>query len=115
MIVPHHTNMDSSLGAGVVHADGRPVWCALRWPPATPLLAQGLRLLEIVQQRGAFESEAPDPDWRVAWGGFGGSAQTALLRGHRIGFHPAPTTTRMALARTARRLRRAHRRPGARA
>jgi hypothetical protein len=86
MIVPHHTNMDSSLDAGVVHADGRPVWCALHWPQVTPLLQQGVRLVEIVQGRGAFESEAPDRDWLVRWGGFGGSVRTALLRGHRLGF-----------------------------
>lgn len=86
MIVPHHTNMDSSVKEGVVREDGRPFWCAMHWPPVTPLLRQGLRLVEIVQNRGAFESEAPDPAWRVHWGGFGGSVQTALLRGHRLGF-----------------------------
>jgi len=42
--------------------------------------------VEMVQNRGAFETEAPDPRWRVAWGGFGGSVQTALMRGHRVGF-----------------------------
>lgn len=86
MIVPHHTNMDSSVQAGVVREDGRPFWCAMHWPLVTPLLRQGLRLVEIVQNRGAFESEATDAAWRVRWGGFGGSVQTALLRGHRIGF-----------------------------
>ncbi|MBN1250238.1 MAG: hypothetical protein JXC32_21420 [Anaerolineae bacterium] len=86
MIVPHHTNMDSSVRAGVVHRDGRPFWCAMHWPLATPLMRQGVRLVEIVQNRGAFETEAPDPRWRVAWGGFGGSVQTALWRGHRLGF-----------------------------
>jgi hypothetical protein len=86
MIIPHHTNMDSSVSEGVVRDDGRPYWSALHWPQATPLLQQGLRLVEIVQQRGAFETEVPDPDWRVAWGGLGGSVRTALLRGHRIGF-----------------------------
>lgn len=86
MLVPHHTNMDSSVREGVVRDDGRPFWCAMHWPLVTPLLHQGMRLVEIVQNRGAFETEAPDPDWRVHWGGFGGSAQTALLRGHRLGF-----------------------------
>jgi hypothetical protein len=86
MIVPHHTNMDSSVRAGVVHKDGRPFWCAMHWPLATPLMRQGVRLVEMVQNRGAFEAEAPDPLWRAAWGGFGGSVQTALLRGHRLGF-----------------------------
>ena len=86
MVVPHHTNMDSWVDAGVVHSDGRPFWCALHWPSPTPLVRQGTRLVEIVQNRGAFESEAPDPDWRVRWGGFGGSVQTALARGYRLGF-----------------------------
>jgi hypothetical protein len=86
MIIPHHTNMDSAVSEGVVRDDGRPYWCALHWPPVTPLLHQGLRLVEIVQHRGAFESESPDADWRGAWGGFGGSVRTALLRGHRAGF-----------------------------
>jgi len=86
MIVPHHTNMDSSVDAGVVRDDGRPFWCALHWPLPTPLLRQGLRLIELVQNRGAFESEVPDPLWHGRWGGFGGSARTALTRGHRIGF-----------------------------
>ncbi|MGC9522857.1 MAG: hypothetical protein ACP5HG_13365 [Anaerolineae bacterium] len=86
MIVPHHTNMDSSMKAGVVREDGRPFWCGMHWPQTTPLLRQGVRLLEIVQNRGAFEMEEPNPDWRVHWGRLGGSARTALLRGHRVGF-----------------------------
>lgn len=86
LIVPHHTNMDSSVREGVVGEDGRPFWCAMHWPLVTPLLQQGLRLVEMVQNRGAFETEAPDPEWRVHWGGFGGSVQTALMRGHRLGF-----------------------------
>lgn len=86
MIVPHHTNVDAAVGEGVLRDDGRPFWYAFQWPYVTPLLRQGLRLVEIVQNRGAFETEARDPDWRVRWGGFGGSAQTALLRGHRVGF-----------------------------
>lgn len=86
MIVPHHTNMDSSVSEGVVREDGRPFWCAMYWPPATEVTRRAVRLVEIVQNRGAFETEAPDPAWRVAWGGFGGSAQTALMRGHRLGF-----------------------------
>ena len=86
MIVPHHTNMDSWVDTGIVHSDGRPFWCALHWPPPSPLMQQGTRLVEIVQNRGAFEAETPDPEWRGHWGGFGGSAQTALMRGHRLGF-----------------------------
>jgi hypothetical protein len=86
MIVPHHTNMTSSVSEGVVRDDGRPFWCAMHWPLPTPLLRQALRLIEVVQNRGAFETEMPDPKWRVHWGQFGGSAQTALMRGHRLGF-----------------------------
>ncbi len=86
MIVPHHTNMDSSASAGVVRSDGRSFWCALHWPLVTPLLRQGLRLVEIVQNHGAFETEMPDALWRVRWGRLGGSVRTGLLRGHRLGF-----------------------------
>ncbi|MGC9468255.1 MAG: hypothetical protein ACP5HS_06675, partial [Anaerolineae bacterium] len=74
------------VSEGVVRDDGRPFWCAMHWPLVTPLLRQGLRLVEIVQNRGSFETEEADPVWHVRWGRFGGSVQTALLRGHRVGF-----------------------------
>jgi hypothetical protein len=38
------------------------------------------------QSRGTFESEDIQPEWEVKYGGLGGSAQTALMRGYRTGF-----------------------------
>ncbi len=84
LLIPHHSNMDSFVRERVVHADGRPYWCALHFPlPADRAI---LRLFEMVQSRGAFESEEADEDWRIYDGGLGGSARTALTRGYRIGF-----------------------------
>lgn len=84
LLIPHHSNMDSFVREHVVHPDGRPYWCALHFPlPADRAI---LRLFEMVQARGAFESEETDEAWRIYDGGLGGSARTALIRGYRIGF-----------------------------
>jgi len=87
LIIPHHTNMDNAAGKG--KPGSVPAWAAFHWPHKK--YPQHLRLIEINQQRGAFESEVPDPLWQPAFwkqfsGGLGGSAQTGLARGHRIGF-----------------------------
>lgn len=87
LLIPHHSNMGNE--GGNVHPDGRSYWAAYRWPSQP--FPKHLRLIEINQQRGAFETEVPDPDWQPPFwnpqqGGLGGSAQTALARGHRIGF-----------------------------
>ncbi len=87
LVIPHHTNMGNE--GSMVREDGRSYWTAYRWPSQP--FPQHLRLIEINQQRGAFESEVPDPEWQPPFwhrrqGGLGGSAQTALARGHRIGF-----------------------------
>jgi hypothetical protein len=87
LVIPHHTNMDNAAGKG--EPDTAPGWTAFHWPK-TPI-QHHLRLIEINQQRGSFESEIPDPVWQPPFwkrfhGGLGGSAQTALIRGHRIGF-----------------------------
>ena len=84
LFVPHHANMDSQVSEGVVREDGRPYWCAMHWP--LPAERKALRLVEIVQNRGCFEAEVPDPDWKILYGGLGGSARTALMRGYRVGF-----------------------------
>jgi len=81
MYIPHHTNTTSGP---VVGADGLPLWCAMDWP--IPANNDAMRLVEICQVRGVFESEAFDPDWGVVSGGYGGSVQTALTRGYRLGF-----------------------------
>jgi len=76
--------MDSWVRERVVREDGRPFWCAMHFP--LPAERSVVRLYEMVQTRGAFETEETDPLWRVADGGLGGSARTALLRGYRAGF-----------------------------
>jgi hypothetical protein len=68
----------------VVREDGRPFWCAMHFP--MPADRSVMRLFEMVQGRGAFETEQTDLDWRIRHGGFGASALTALAKGYRIGF-----------------------------
>jgi hypothetical protein len=87
IVVPHHTNMDNAAGKG--QAGTQPAWSAYHWPREP--YPQHLRLMEMNQQRGSFETEIPDTDWQPPFwknfrGGLGGSAQTALAKGHRIGF-----------------------------
>lgn len=84
VIVPHHTNMDSYMREKVVREDGRPFWCAMHWP--IPADRRVVRLFEMVQTRGCFETEETDEQWRIYDGGLGGSARTALMRGYRLGF-----------------------------
>ncbi len=84
LVVPHHPNMDSYVREGVVRDDGRPWWCAMHWP--IPADRSVIRLVEIVQARGCFETEQTDEDWRIWDGGLGGSVRTALARGYRLGF-----------------------------
>jgi len=81
VIVPHHTNAHSG---GVVGPDGRAMWGPMHFP--LPADRQAVRLIEIVQSSGAYESEQPDETWRIRRAGFGGSARTALMRGYRLGF-----------------------------
>ena len=83
LYAPHHSNMDSS--PAVSAADGRPLWCAMPLPQ--PADRTFMRLFEMCQVRGTFESEATDEKWGVSHGGLGGSAQTALMKGYRIGFY----------------------------
>ncbi|MHC4982142.1 MAG: CehA/McbA family metallohydrolase domain-containing protein [Planctomycetota bacterium] len=81
VIVPHHTNANSG---GVVGADGRPLWNAMHFP--LPPDRKAVRLIEVVQSSGAYESEQADERWRIRRAGLGGSARTALTRGYRLGF-----------------------------
>lgn len=84
VIVPHHSNVDSWVHGRVTGKDGRPGWSAIHFP--IPADRKAVRLFEMVQTRGAFETEEVDPLWRIYSGGFGGSARTALMRGYRVGF-----------------------------
>lgn len=84
LLVPHHMNMDSYAREGVMREDGRPYWCRFDWGPRPERKAT--RLVEIHQQRGCFEDETVDPNWRIDVGGLGSSVRTALARGYRVGF-----------------------------
>jgi len=81
LIVPHHSNAFAYNDI----QPGLPGWFQYRWP-----LGQNdprfVRLGEMVQLRGAFETEAPDDAWHVMVGAGGGSLQSALARGFRVGF-----------------------------
>jgi hypothetical protein len=84
LVIPHHTNTDSYISDGVNREDGLPFWCAMHYP--VPPVYNALRLIEMNQGRGSYETEALDPKWHVRHGGFGGSVTTALTRGYRVGF-----------------------------
>ncbi|MCE5326248.1 MAG: DUF3604 domain-containing protein [Planctomycetaceae bacterium] len=81
IIVPHHTNRNTG---GMSGPDGRPLWNAMHFP--IPPERRAVRLFEIVQGSGCYESEVLDEQWKIACGGLGGSARTALMRGYRFGF-----------------------------
>jgi hypothetical protein len=81
VIVPHHTNATSGT---VGSPDSRPLWNAMHWP--MPADRKAVRLLEMVQSGGAYESEEADETWLIRRAGLGGSARTALMRGYRLGF-----------------------------
>ena len=88
LVIPHHSNTYNENGR--FGLDGRSIWTAFRWPKKPN--PKHLRLIELNQQRGCFESENPDLLWqppslgKQLTGGLGGSAQQALAQGHRIGF-----------------------------
>jgi hypothetical protein len=82
LVIPHHTNVTSE---NVYTANGLPVWTHYHWPRGH-YDPRFFRLAEIVQTRGCFEAETPDPDWRIRHGAGGGSLQTGLARGFRVGF-----------------------------
>ncbi len=83
--VPHHTNVDSFVEGGVTSAvDGLPLWYAMSFP--LPADRDFVRLFEMCQLRGCFETEELCPEWGVRYGGFGASARSALGRGYHIGF-----------------------------
>ncbi|HUS46964.1 MAG TPA: hypothetical protein VM098_02505 [Phycisphaerae bacterium] len=81
VVAPHHPNANSG---GVGSSDRRPLWNAIHWP--MPADRKAVRLLEIVQASGAYETEEADEKWRIRVAGLGGSARTALMRGYRLGF-----------------------------
>jgi hypothetical protein len=82
LVIPHHTNVTSE---NVYTTNGLPVWTHYHWPRGH-YDPRFLRLAEMVQTRGSFESEETDPVWKVRSGAGGGSLRTGLARGFRVGF-----------------------------
>lgn len=84
MIVPHHSNMDS----GGADPQGRPYWTAMHFPVNDGDSYKAMRLMEMHQTRGSFETEYYQENWHMGkdTGKLGGSVRTALMKGHRVGF-----------------------------
>ena len=80
IIIPHHTNATSGE---VVNEKGYSQWRQFDWSQADDKL---VRLAEIAQTRGSFETEGLDAKWHVLSGLYGASLQSALARGLRFGF-----------------------------
>lgn len=79
LTVPHHPNTDS----GVRLDNGELVWGPVDW---SAINHKYQRIVEICQLRGAFEVPGPDPELRAKRPDAGASVQTALAKGHRLGF-----------------------------
>ena len=73
VVVPHHINVTSE--------GGWQNWQVQDWQRHNPTYQS---VLEIAQNRGAFETDVPGGATVI--GGGGASAQDALALGHRIGF-----------------------------
>lgn len=84
MLIPHHTNVDSTP---YVNKDGLPAWGAFPWPGNGESYGR-VRLIEIVQGAGSFETEDYQEGWRMTKksGTLGGAARTALIKGFKVGF-----------------------------
>ncbi|MHC4221108.1 MAG: PHP domain-containing protein [Planctomycetota bacterium] len=77
--IPHHSNAVSYR----LKADGTHFWTAYPWgEPADEYLRQ----IEIIQSRGNMEREIYPDGWRAKYQNNGGSAQTGLAKGHKLGF-----------------------------
>ncbi len=79
LAIPHHANAVSYA----IRDDGSHYWNAYPWGEPRD---DYLRLVEIFQSRGNFEREDPPDGWRTEFRNNGSSAQTALEKGHKIGF-----------------------------
>ena len=80
LTVPHHPNTNS----GVRLADGRLAWGPVDW---SQINHRYQRVAELNQNRGSFEvPDGPKRDLRVVRRDCGASVQTALAKGHRLGF-----------------------------
>jgi hypothetical protein len=79
LAIPHHTNAVSYA----VRDDGTHNWRNYPWGEPCP---RYLRLVEIFQSRGNFEREDPPEGWRAEFRNHGSSVQSALTKGHPLGF-----------------------------
>ncbi|MFO7870446.1 MAG: hypothetical protein R6V03_03325 [Kiritimatiellia bacterium] len=79
LAIPHHTNAVSKE----FKKDGTHYWTEYPWGKPCP---EYLRLVEIFQCRGNQERERYPEGWRQQYENNGGSVQTALDSGHRLGF-----------------------------
>jgi len=80
LTVPHHPNTQSRAK----QPDGKSVWGPMDFSVVNHKYQ---RVVEICQNRGSFEVPGgPKPDLRVVRADCGSSVQTALAKGHRLGF-----------------------------
>ena len=80
LTVPHHPNTQSTA----TRPDGSPVWGPMDWSAINHTYQ---RIVEMCQNRGSFEVPGgPRPELRVTRKDRGSSVQTALEKGHRLGF-----------------------------
>jgi len=80
LTVPHHPNTESTAK----NPDGTPVWGPMDWSVINHTYQ---RIVEICQGRGSFETpDGPIAELRIARADCGSSVQTALAKGHHLGF-----------------------------
>jgi hypothetical protein len=78
IVAPHHTNTRSAARK----ESGERYWNTYDWSVEN----DRIELVEVVQGRGCFETDDPDPAWDVRDGGYGASVRDALAAGYRVGF-----------------------------
>jgi hypothetical protein len=78
IVAPHHTNTRSSAKK----ESGEPYWNSYDWSTEN----ERIELVEVVQTRGCFEADTPDPAWNIRDGGYGASVRDALSAGYQVGF-----------------------------
>ena len=84
VVVPHHTNQGTPMPSGQSRALFRKgqYWGSYDWSHWN----ERVRLVEMVQTRGAFEADAPDAYWGIRAAGSRASVRDALRIGWRLGF-----------------------------
>jgi len=80
LTIPHHPNTQ----AAQIKANGNPAWGPMDW---SVINDKYQRDVEICQNRGSFEAPGgPIPELRIVREDVGSSVQTALAKGHHLGF-----------------------------